>query len=93
MKNKLQLSVLVVMLCAVFFTACGKEAVTNEVAQDRDGMYQMSQQGADMKNKLQLLVLVVMLCAVLLTACGKKQQPMRLHRIGTVCIRCPFCRV
>ena len=42
MKNKLQLSVLVVMLCAVLLTACGKKAATNEVAQNRDCMYQVS---------------------------------------------------
>ena len=42
MKNKLRLSALAVMLCAVLLTACGKEAVTNEVAQDRDCMYQVS---------------------------------------------------
>ena len=40
MKNKLQLSVLVVMLCAVLFTACGKEAARDEIAQNRERIYQ-----------------------------------------------------
>ena len=42
MKNKMRLSVLAVMLCAVLFTACGKEAASNEILQDRDCMYQVS---------------------------------------------------
>ena len=42
MKNMRRLSVLAMMLCAVLLTACGKDAVTNEVAQNRDCMYQVS---------------------------------------------------
>ena len=42
MKNKMRLSVLAVMLCAVLFTACGIEAASYEILQDRDCMYQVS---------------------------------------------------
>ena len=42
MKNMRRLSVLAMMLCAVLLTACGKKAATNEVAQNRDCMYQVS---------------------------------------------------
>jgi acetolactate decarboxylase len=42
MKNKMRLSVLTAMLCAVLLTACGKETVSDEVAHDRDCMYQVS---------------------------------------------------
>ena len=42
MKNKMRLSVLAVMVCAVLLTACGKEAASDEIARDRERMYQVS---------------------------------------------------
>ena len=42
MKNKMRLSVLAVMVCVVLLTACGKEAASDEVAQNREHIYQVS---------------------------------------------------
>ena len=42
MKNKISVSVLAVMLCTVLLTACGNEAASRAVTQDRDCMYQVS---------------------------------------------------
>ena len=42
MKTKMRLSVLAVMVCAVLLTACGKEAASDEIAQNRERIYQVS---------------------------------------------------
>ena len=42
MKNKMLLLGLTAMLCAVLLAACGKETASDEVARDRDCMYQVS---------------------------------------------------
>ena len=42
MKNKMKLSIIAVMVCAVLLTACGKETASGETLQNRDRMYQVS---------------------------------------------------